>query len=161
MTIWRKIFALTGAALSASPAAGQTLGAAPAPAGIVVQQKAAANFTQIGGTVTFNVTLTVNPLLTNGASVYWSASASVYDASSSGSHGISGGATVNNGTVTISGSLPYVWLVSSSTDTMNVGISVSGSVNTSVSYSFSTGFSSSLTLPANGATTPLTFTGTL
>jgi opacity protein-like surface antigen len=110
------------------------------------------------GTIQIVMKLTVDPAIPNGTSVYVFASATTYDSAHQNySSAELTGATVQNGTITATLPIRYDWTLDS-TDTVVVGITVSGSNGT---YSADTEFGQSFAVPANATTTTLTFQNAL
>ncbi|HMN73194.1 MAG TPA: hypothetical protein PKA55_15120 [Rhodoblastus sp.] len=154
--------AICAAALLAAEPARADDQAAPAPGTIVLQPVAATAKIVRNGWVTVSAVLSAGAQLPNGATVNYNVSASVYDSSYTNSHTVSGAVTVAARKATITVRMPYSWIMASATDTMTVSLTVSASVPTSgPTYTFNSNFISTATVPANGATTALTYSGSL
>ena len=113
------------------------------------------------GTVTIVVSLTVNADIPAGTPVSFSGSASVYDTNYTNSHNVGATGKVAGGKVSITLKFPYEFLVSTKADKMSVQLDANTYAGSSPSYSFSTDFTSSVALPANGASTTVRFTGSI
>jgi hypothetical protein len=113
------------------------------------------------GTVTIVVSLTVNADIPAGTPISFSASASAYDTNYTNSHNVGATGKVAGGKVSITLKLPYEFLVSSNADKMSVQLDANTYAGSSPSYNFSTDFTSSVALPANGASTTVRFTGSI
>jgi len=135
---------------------------APAPGTIMLQPVAATTKIVRNGFVTVNAVLSASAQLPNGATVTYNLSASVYDSSYSNSHTVSGTVAVAARKATITVRMPYSWIMASASDTMTVSLYVSASAPASgATYTFNANFTSTATVPANGATTALTYSGSL
>ncbi len=162
MRVSRMIAAACCAALTTGPfpVLAQTAPVMP-PGAALVRLKPATTILQFNGTFTITATLAANPQMPNGTTVNYNASVSTYDASFTNSHATSGSATVNGGSITINVGVPYTFLVSSTSDTIHIGLNASATVAAAETFNFSTAFSTTVPLPANGANTPVTFSGAM
>jgi hypothetical protein len=116
----------------------------------------------VSGTFKVKATLPVSPSLPNGTQITAFASATFSDTVFTGNVSIQGVATVSGGQVTFKLLMPYAWKVESAADTVIVQLTVQGSASgAAAEYTDSSLFSQTIALPANGATTPVIFTGSL
>jgi hypothetical protein len=104
--------------------------------------------------------LDASPVLPNGTSVDISVTIDVVDGVYSNQTVISGSAIVWGGKTNLLLSFPYIWTVSSAATTVKVTARINGDATSGiVNYSDFGSFSTTLALPANGATTLVTFSG--
>jgi hypothetical protein len=135
--------------------------ATPAETVQVVHPAATTPKKTVTGTLTIIAHLTVNADIPAGTPISFSGAASVYDTNYTNSHNVGATGKVADGKVTIILTFPYEFLVSTTADKMSVQLDASTYEGSSPSYSFSTDFSSSVSLPANGAATTVRFTGSI
>jgi hypothetical protein len=143
---------LGAAALALStPALSQPTAATTSPAPVQRQ-----------GTLTVTGAYLVNKAIPNGTQVSVSVYTSVSDLVYSNSNQVSPMAKVDNGKVTFKVSLPYAWLVKSTTDRATVTVQISASYSGNVvSYYYSNNDTRMIAIPKNGATTAVPFNGSL
>jgi hypothetical protein len=115
------------------------------------------------GTFVLDLDLTVSPDLPDGSLVTIYATASTFDADYSDTFELYGAqAKVADHKVSGTYDMPYIWLVATTADKVDVSISVSGTATKGeLSYSDTSSFDETIPLPANGAKTPIHDAGSL
>ncbi|QGM47453.1 hypothetical protein [Methylocystis heyeri] len=139
----------------------QTPGAIPLES-VPVRLKPATTTTQYNGTVAISAVIAANAQTPDGTTINYNASAVVMDGFFTSERFVGGSATFSGGAATISVNIPYAFFIGSSSATLNISFGVSSTVNppNSGPITYSLAFGSSPPLPASGATTPVSFSGT-
>lgn len=144
----------------------QILGVAPAGAIVVplVAVEPQSHGVSANGTFVVKVALNVQSGIPAGTPIYVSFSAFVFDSSFSGSALVGGSTPLSGHQAVVTLSVPYKWLVASTKDKVTLGLSFSASYQSSnggFDYGQSGDLTRTIALPANGATTKLSFSSSL
>jgi hypothetical protein len=114
------------------------------------------------GTLSVSGSYAVNKAIPNGTSVFVNVFASVADTVYSNTSQIAPSTSVAGGKVSFKVSLPYTWLLQSAADKVTVTVEMSASpFGSGISYYYSNFDTKMIALPKNGATTAVTFAGSL
>jgi hypothetical protein len=152
----------TAVALVFSPAIAEDKAAVPGASTPAAAHSAAKGGIKVGGKLRIKIELRVSPSLPDGTPVSISPAASVIDATFANSAGVSGSATVAKGKANLTLDMPYTWNVASTSETVTVSVNASASAaNGGVQYFNSSNFSQTFTLPADGSTTTVSFSGSI
>lgn len=118
--------------------------------------KPAPSATQVSGTFQIEVALQVSASLPDGGTISVEATLSTSDSSYSNSVSLTETTTASGGQASITLNMPYTWQVASTSDQVTVSVVISGSATGgAATYSDSTVESTTIPLPANNATTPV------